>query len=133
MNEAGIPPGTYQRSCRGCRLAKGGTTVWCSHCPKTCGTKVQTEEVLVSKCGAFGNNDGVLVCDRPANAEDTPSGSYKQTCGGCELDGTVLSCTHCDGEGGRPTMSVLDTARRCRDIVNVRGTLECIESDHSEL
>jgi len=132
-HDSGIPPGSYQKSCKGCKLEDGGEKVFCTQCPRNDGTKTKTKSVSVDKCGTFTNDDGELACERPANAKNTPKGIYKQACGGCSMDGTLLKCTHCDGADGKPVESVLDTNRRCRDIVNVQGTLYCVESDQNEL
>ncbi len=100
----------------------------CSHCPKTCGTRVESR-IAVADCSAFGNSGGQLICDAPANADGIPAGSYTDSCGGCAIDGDVLSCSHCSGTDGGHHASTLAVsscdAADGQQIGNSDGQLAC--------
>ena len=121
-----MPPGTYLTSCRGCAL--DGELLRCTHCPKTCGTRVESS-IAVEACAAFGNSGGQLICDAPANGEGIPAGSYTGSCGGCTMDdaGETLTCTHCTGADGAHHSSSL-SVHSCGEgeqLGNADGQLAC--------
>ena len=123
-NEEGIPPGTYLETCKGCALSEDKATLSCTHCPKGCGSKVPTNKIAVDSCAAFGNAGGQLVCDAPGNEDSIPEGTYAGSCGGCKLEGTTLSCSHCnDGAGGNKASSI--ETGTCKVIGNANGVLVC--------
>ena len=102
-------------------------TLICTHCPKSCGTLVETS-IALDACQAFGNNGGELVCDAPSNADNIPAGSYQDSCGGCSLDGATLTCTHC-ATGGNPLHAessiASDSCQEGEHIGNANGVLQC--------
>jgi len=128
-NEEGIPGGTYLTSCKGCALSEDKETLSCTHCPKGCGSKVPTNKVAVASCpDGFGNSNGKLICDTPGNQDGIPEGSYNGSCGGCKLEGSALSCSHCsDGAGGHKesTFEVKAGDAACKVIGNANGVLTC--------
>ena len=74
-------------------MPQGGTnddTLTCTHCPKSCGTRVETS-IAVSACSSFGNNGGTLVCDAPPNGPGIPGGTYSDSCGGCTISRPFLT------------------------------------------
>lgn len=103
-------------------------TLICSHCPKSCGTYVETS-IGLNDCASFGNSGGALVCDAPANAAGIPTGSYSGSCGGCSLDAaqSLLTCTHCnDGTGTHVQSSIaVNSCVGGQVIGNANGVLAC--------
>lgn len=99
---------------------------------------VTTNAIPVNACKAFGNANGRLVCDAEPNAPDIPSGSYQDSCGGCQLvlddnqDGTpVLSCTACTNSKGDVSASTLSLGEEgsCQKIGNDDGNLVCEDEE----
>jgi hypothetical protein len=135
-NEEGIPGGTYLTSCKGCALSEDKETLSCTHCPKGCGSKVPTNKVTVASCpDGFGNSNGKLICDTPGNQDGIPEGSYSGSCGGCKLEGSALSCSHCsDGAGGHKasTFEVKAGDAACKVIGNANGVLTCEDKAAAE-
>ncbi|CAB9522669.1 expressed unknown protein [Seminavis robusta] len=115
-------------------------------CPKGCGKKLATQIVAIDACAAFGNDNGVLVCDDGSgvdedsgglllNDDDIPSGSYQESCRGCKMleesDGSedtrikFLSCSACKSWNGAFLASTIRNFDRCSDIDNQNGELVC--------
>ena len=85
----------------------------------------QTNSLPVDQCpDGFGNSNGKLVCDAPKNADGIPDGTYKDSCGGCKLEGDELSCSHCQKGGGEHQASTIK-ADECTVIGNNHGQLVC--------
>ena len=101
----------------------------CSHCGTADGARRESE-YEVTRCAppaALNNNNGVLTCDGVPNAAGIPEGSYRNSCQGCMLDGSTLSCTHCGAADGRQRVATIELAS-CQppgDIDNQDGALRC--------
>ena len=85
----------------------------------------ETNTIAVSACANFGNNNGQLVCDAPANAEGLPAGTYQSSCGGCQLDGETLSCSHCRAPSEPLYRESAIQVGGCSVIGNDHGKLVC--------
>mmetsp|Transcript_19803 Transcript_19803/g.31620 ORF Transcript_19803/g.31620 Transcript_19803/m.31620 type:complete len:169 (-) Transcript_19803:47-553(-) len=98
-NAGDVPAGDYTGSCNGCRLEpEGGSVLFCSHCAKTCGKRVEAKLDLAA-CRASGsvefvNRDGTLKCEAPLppNAEGLPEGTFEASCAGCSVADGTLTC-----------------------------------------
>lgn len=146
-NEEGLPPGSYLKSCNGCRSVPLTNLFYCTQCTRGCGKVVESDKAVVDRCASFGNDNGHLVCEEGAgfqeakaqllgNAEGVPEGPYLESCGGCRairdeeaLAGqTRLACSGClDWHGATHASSlILESCLAGGDTVgNENGVLVC--------
>jgi len=97
-------------------------------CPKACGTLIPAK-IPLEGCNAFGNNDGVLFCDKEMeNDANIPKGLYEDDCGGCSYDEKtrMLTCKRCRSDNGELKESKLQVNEGCIVIVD-DGILKCQE------
>jgi len=99
-NQPGIPPGAYTTSCLGCaikqqeqvggvdnRTDRSAEVLHCIACRTVSGDRVVTWYEL-DRCPlphTLENEDGVLVCNGPANKSPLPEGGFEQSCLGCAV------------------------------------------------
>jgi hypothetical protein len=132
-NGPGLPPGSFQGSCKGCSMSEGpGSTLTCTHC-RGGGRPYEPTSLLTSACtvegGVVDNVVGELRCKPPPNDLNIPSGGYAQSCWGCMLTdgGALLKCTDCGrADGGRVPAAM--HVSRCPPpgaIDNNNGVLQC--------
>jgi len=97
-------------------------------CPKRCGTLNPTKMVLDGSCRGFGNDDGVLICDKEMdNVGEVPKGPYENQCGGCSYDEKthMLACKKCKALNRKYVASSLEVKEGCVIDVNAAGELVC--------
>jgi len=128
-NDANIPAGGYQGSCRGCKVR--GMVLRCTHCSKAAGGPRDTE-MVVSRCPKpylVNNNNGNLVCEGIPNDPNIPQGGYSGSCQGCKLEdgGKMLRCSHCFTSERRQLESTisLELCPRPSKVDNNNGNLVC--------
>ena len=85
-NAAGLPAGSFQDSCGGCRRVGGadGKVLACSHCdggPDGAAQETSLELKEVG-CESVGNRDGVLVCEQDKGAGGWRAHHEANTVGG---------------------------------------------------
>ena len=126
-----LPGGNYQDSCSSCYM--NGTVVNCS-CKNVDGY-YRSASLETRYCDKDVSNDnGRLVCGyvapRPAPMPtpmpvriSLPNGNYQDSCSGCYMNGTVVSCS-CKDKRGSYNSTSLET-RYCKNVSNDDGRLVC--------
>lgn len=77
--------------------------------------------------GVFDNDNGHLHCGGLQHAEGIPPGGYRDSCQGCALAGSSLTCMHCRAADGRQLEASYDV-QKCvapGKIDNDNGALIC--------
>lgn len=128
-NAAEIPQGAYQQSCRGCKVADGGTFLRCTHCSTANGAQLASSFRLewCPPPGSLDNQNGILTCIGQPNNLDIPVGGYRDSCQGCRRAGDLVECTLCRRADGQQAPASYDV-RRCTPpaaLDNRNGILIC--------
>jgi len=101
-------------------------------CPMRCGSLNPTKMVLDGSCRGFGNNDGVLECDKDMdNDANVPKGPYEDNCGGCTYDEKthMLACKKCKAVNKKYIASSLEVVEGCVIDLNAAGQLVCRDNE----
>lgn len=132
-----VPPGSYQRSCTGIDVDWHRLSATCRK--RNGGWNFSVLEDYRRCNGDIVNNNGHLECDDDRGDDDdrdgyndTPRGSYQQSCRNIDTDGRTLQA-ECRDRNGRWRYTELDDYRRCRgDIANYDGVLQCRSNDDDD-
>lgn len=119
---AGVPDGSYRRSCRGAYVSGGRLY---AECRDHRGDWQRTSIDLASCRGRdITNIDGRLTCSNGGGGQ-LPPGSWRASCDQAYMSGYTLVAI-CRDRGGNRVRSSLDI-RACngRDIANYDGRLSC--------
>lgn len=122
----GIPPGSYQETCRNERVESGDLI---ADCADRNGRLRHSELQNHRFCrGDISNDNGNLRCNRDDDADDgyaTPSGTWRLTCRDHRVSRNILSA-ECRDRFGRWVETSVDL-RSCRQgVSNVNGRLVCV-------
>jgi hypothetical protein len=117
-----LPPGSYTDTCNDCTMSN--STLSCS-CKNEDG-KYSSTSLDTSLCiqpADVSNQHGVLTCISPR----MPAGSYIDTCRGCTMSNSTLSCS-CNDEDGNYLSTSLDTSLCIQpaDVSNKFAMLTCV-------
>ena len=130
-NAFDIPAGPYMDSCNGCGVVDD-VGLRCTHCSKTCGKRVLSEQSWTGNCdGTISNRDGALMC-LPSNAANLPPGNFEGSCHGCSATETVLSCAGCLDSAGTSHPASVDVAGCTGGFGNEQGKLVCMDAEATE-
>jgi hypothetical protein len=118
-----VPPGSYLNSCQ--NVATVGNSIK-AQCRKKSGAWRGTWLWNFPQCaGDIANNDGRLVCARPAGVAGGPAGSYAATCLDIHRIGSTLFAL-CKKKAGTNSYQATSLTLGCRgDIANNDGNLVC--------
>lgn len=133
-NADNLPKGTYEGSCKGCRLEQEGSWIRCTHCDPGAHKRPVASSYEVSRCqppGQLENLHGVLTCTGIPQGTGLPEGSYKQSCQGCHVGRlgprAAVNCSHCGASDGKQLPSSYEV-HRCTApgaLENFNGRLRC--------
>ncbi|MET3527874.1 CVNH domain-containing protein [Phenylobacterium koreense] len=120
----GIPPGSYQQTCRDIRVSGPTLTATC----RDSRGRWTVSSMRFDQCrGDIQNNNGRLRCSNsgaPGWGGAIPNGTFQQSCRDARVSGNVLTATCPDNRGRWTTSSI--RFRDCRfDIRNDNGRLAC--------
>jgi hypothetical protein len=116
VGDAGVPEGSYQHTCRSCRVSDG--TLHCM-CGDAAARPVETSLAFDSCSLDINNCGGDLTCGSCASP---PPGSYLKSCSGCVVNNTTVTCQCFVGSKAAVSSATLECTR---DITNCRGRLTC--------
>jgi len=139
-NGENIPEGPYLNSCSGCVIKE--KLLFCSKCRNDSGKFISFQIEMTCSQG-YSNLNGKLFCvedekrikeiqdkeDRK-NGPNIPKGNYLDSCQGCSVSGSILTCKYCLNNLGKTVRSSVNI--NCPyEIHNKNGNLQCLRAQSS--